>query len=386
MARIKSFELLSVEIPFKRPFKHAAAERSTSESLFLKCTIASGSIGFGECLPRAYVSGETKDEAFEFLQHQILPNLIGMEFDSIEQLISFLNDCNGKAPQDWVEPAVPQTAAWAAVDLALLDAFGRAFNKPICIGNPSQLDPDFRYSVVISGESGFKALKLLTKIRLYGFRCAKLKVDAEAPQKAARLARSILGKKCDIRADANMAWDVPQAIQAMKALSSYGIYSFEQPLKADDIDGLARLADETGLGVMADESLNDAESLENLIRRKACTAVNVRISKCGGLIAAFNRCSRALAEGLTVQVGCQVGETSLLSAAQLILIAGVKRVTYAEGCFGLHLLHADPFEPLMQFGYGGRPPKFPQGPGLGVAVNEEVLNQYCVKRTVIGPA
>ena len=135
---------------------------------------------------------------------------------------------------------------------------------------------------------------------------------------------------------------------------------------------------------MVDESLNDAESLDNLIAQRACTAVNVRISKCGGLIAAYNRCRRALDAGLTLQVGCQVGETSLLSAAQIILAAAVREVTHAEGCFGLHLLREDPVRPLMQFGYGGRPPAFPQGPGLGVAVDESMLTQWCVRKESIG--
>jgi muconate cycloisomerase len=192
-----------------------------------------------------------------------------------------------------------------------------------------------------------------------------------------------LGKKFDIRADANMAWDVNQALDAMGALSEYGIRSYEQPIRPDDISGLARLVAESGLGVMVDESLNDAASLEGLIAAHACTAVNVRISKCGGLIAAYNRCKRALEAGLTIQVGCQVGETSLLSAAQLLLIAAVKQVTYAEGCYGLHLLREDPVNPLMQFGYGGSPPKLPEGPGLGVTVNEEILNRYTVRKEKI---
>jgi len=143
------------------------------------------------------------------------------------------------------------------------------------------------------------------------------------------------------------------------------------------IDGLARLIRETGLEVMADESVNDDPSLLRLIQTKSCSSVNIRISKCGGLIGALNRCEKALAAGLKVQVGCQVGETSLLSAAQLVLIAAVHQVTYAEGCFGLHLLRTDPVQPLMQFGYGGRPPSFPEGPGFGVKVDEKILSRYC---------
>ena len=95
MARIRAFELFAIELPFKRVFKHAAAERTTSYSIMLKCILESGNIGFGECLPREYVTGENRDEAFELLQNQILPRLVGKDFDSVEDLKAFLNKCNG---------------------------------------------------------------------------------------------------------------------------------------------------------------------------------------------------------------------------------------------------------------------------------------------------
>ena len=384
MASVKAFELYSVDLPFRKPFKHAAANRTMSNSLLIKCVTDAGNVGFGESLPREYVTGETRDQAFELLKNEILPRLLGREFDSVDRLKSFLDECNGKAPEGSVSPGTPQTAAWAAVDLALLDAFCRGFNEPVRLSNHSKLDPAFRYSVVVLGGHGLKFLKLLIKLRIYGFRHVKLKIDSETAEKTARLARLVFGKNRDIRADANMAWAAGRAAEAMKSLSQYGIRSFEQPIPADDIEGLARLVHETGLDVMADESLTDADSLETLITERACTAVNVRISKCGGLIAAYNRCMRALEAGLTVQIGCQVGESSLLSAAQLILITAVQRVTYAEGCFGLLLLREDPVEPLVQFGYGGRPPALPQGPGLGVRVNERLLKRWCVRKERIG--
>jgi L-alanine-DL-glutamate epimerase-like enolase superfamily enzyme len=224
----------------------------------------------------------------------------------------------------------------------------------------------------------------LLRTRLLGFRQAKLKVAGEGALFSVRLARIVLGRSVDIRVDANMAWDVAQAVSIMRSLARYGIQLFEQPLRVDDIEGFARLVTDTSLGVMVDEGANDRDSLESLIARRACTAVNIRIAKCGGLVASFNRCQRAREGGLTLQVGCQVGESSLLSAAQVILLAGLQGVKYGEGCFGRYLLREDPGGPLMQFGYGGRPPALPKGPGLGVRVDEKVLSRFSVWRETIG--
>ena len=117
-----------------------------------------------------------------------------------------------------------------------------------------------------------------------------------------------------------------------------------------------------------------------LIERRACTAVNARISKCGGLVATLARCREARAAGLDVQIGCQVGESSLLSSAHLLLSQAVGRVRWAEGCFGLHLLREDPAAPRLQFGYGGRPPRRPPGPGLGVTLDEKILGRHATRR------
>jgi muconate cycloisomerase len=383
MSTIKNFELRAVDLPFKNPFKHAAAERRSSYSILLKCVTEDGVAGFGECLPREYVTGESRHWAFNLLAEKILPRLVGRSFTSLAEVKEFLSACDGKAPPDWVAPDTPQTAAWATVDLALLDTFGKVHDTLVRLGPKKDLPAGFRYSVVSSASRGFKAWRSFALYRLMGFRQAKLKIESETAIETAKLARRIMGRRCGLRVDANMAWGVPEAIIKMRQLARYGVESFEQPVAADDIDGLAALVRETGLGVMVDESLNDADSLETLIERRACTAINARISKCGGLVATYNRCRRALEAGLTVQVGAQVGESSLLSAAQLILIAAVRKVTYGEGCFGHHLLRDDPFVPLVQFGRGGLPPALPEGPGLGVRIQKDILERYTAQTQVI---
>ena len=179
-----------------------------------------------------------------------------------------------------------------------------------------------------------------------------------------------------------MAWDVEQALELIGQLRSVGIESFEQPIAADDLAGLARLVAESPGQILVDEGLTDRDSLQRFISHRACTGANVRISKCGGLVGAYARCREAHDAGLILQVGCQVGESSLLSAAHLTLLSALAPLTpgvrYAEGCFGRHLLRADPASPLLQFRYGGRPPRPPAGTGLGVRVDQAMLERWAV--------
>jgi muconate cycloisomerase len=386
MPAVTQLDLFAVDLPFKVAFRHAAAARTTSESLFLRVRLDNGAEGWGESLPRAYVSGEAREQAFALLRDTILPALVGESFRSLGEAVSFLEKCDGKAPPEWVPPDVPQTSAWCCVDLALLDAFGRAFGHLASPGGqPSEGALErYRYSGVVSAGRGWPYVKSLLKIRAFGFRQVKLKLERDGALRAARTARRLLGRRVDLRVDANMAWDVDQALEVIQQLRTVGIRSFEQPIAAGDLAGLARLVAESAAEIMVDEGLTDRDSLQRFIAQRACTAANVRISKCGGLVGADARCREALAAGLLLQVGCQVGESSLLSAAHLTLLSALAPlrpgVQYAEGCFGRHLLREDPAAPLVQFRYGGRPPRRPPGAGLGIRVDQVLLQRWTVDR------
>src|SRR5215211_2897047 len=390
MPTVTELRLFAVDLPFKVTVRHAAAARTTSESLFLRVGLDSGAEGWGESLPRVYVSGEAREGAFALLRDSILPALLGRTFPSVPDLVSFLEKCDGKAPTEWVGPEVAQTAAWCSVDLALLDAFGRASGEPVTLGGrPPAADAlrRARYSGVVSAGQGWSHAVSLLKLRAFRFRQVKLKVEREGALPAARTARRLLGRRVDLRVDANMAWTVEQALEAIGQLRSVGIRSFEQPIAADDLAGLARLVADSSAQIMVDEGLSDRDSLQRFISHRACTAANVRISKCGGLVGAYARCREALDAGLMLQVGCQVGESSLLSAAHLTLLAALASrtpgVRYAEGCFGRHLLREDPASPLVQFGYGGRPPRRPAGPGLGVRIDQAMLERWAADQAVV---
>lgn len=379
-SRIVSIDLFAVDLPLRHPFKHAACERSSSESLFIKCITDHGVTGYGESLPREYVTGETRDSAYQLLRDRILPRLLDKSFDSLDEVKIFLESCDGKAPLDWVSPNCIHPSAWCAVDLALLDTFGREF-KESALKIGTALLPN--YSAVLSQESGLKLLASALKIKLFGFQQVKMKTSEIRGLDSIVRLRKILGKKIDIRIDANMAWNKEEAIFAIKTLSGHGISFFEQPVPANELDVMASLVRECGVKIIADEGFTNRESLKKLIEKNACTGVNIRISKCGGVMAALARAHESREAGLEIQIGCHVGESSLLSAAQLAFASSVPKIKFMEGCFGLLLLKEDPFEPILQFGWGGHPPRRPEGCGWGVEVDERVLRRYTVHHDVI---
>ena len=163
----------------------------------------------------------------------------------------------------------------------------------------------------------------------------------------------------------------------LNQLRAFDITAVEQPVAASDLEGTRRVGQETGLNVIADESLVTLDDAVNLIREQACDVFNVRVSKCGGLISSLRIAELGLEAGVKVQVGAQVGETSLLSAAGRHLAAHLSEVEYVEGSFGTHLLSEDITRDPVMFGYEGRG-SLVMGAGLGVEVDDETLERLAV--------
>jgi L-alanine-DL-glutamate epimerase-like enolase superfamily enzyme len=145
----------------------------------------------------------------------------------------------------------------------------------------------------------------------------------------------------------------------------------EEPLQPGQLEDCARLADTLGIPIILDESLLRVQQLDALARRPELWILNLRVSKLGGLIRSLEILEVCADVGLRVIVGAQVGETSVLTRAALVLAqrAGARLVAQ-EGAFGTELLVEDVCDPPLMFGHGGilDPAAVAGRPGLGLAV------------------
>src|SRR5436305_4787897 len=70
--RVSELQAIQVRIPFKRAFRHASYTRTSTDNVVVRCVLESGAIGFGEGVPREYVTGETIDSALALLDRSDL--------------------------------------------------------------------------------------------------------------------------------------------------------------------------------------------------------------------------------------------------------------------------------------------------------------------------
>ena len=368
---VKRIDILEVELPFKRIFRHSLSTRQSSNSLFLEIYLENGTVGYGEALPRSYVDNETVLSASRTLR-EVLPGLVlGRRFSSFRDGVAFLDTLRKL-----------DGAKKCCLEIALLDALGKHFNKPISsiIGKPKR--DTISATAVVSADSVPGAIKSALEIKAFGFKAVKVKVGSGNDLARLKVIRSIVGNQADMRVDANCAWNAEEAVEKVNQMKTFDITAVEQPVKPDDIDGFKHVTDSIGIPTIADESLLTLRDADVLTKKKACTMFNIRLSKCGGILNALKIIDVARRNGVQCLIGCHAGESGVLTAAGRHLAFGIDGITHYEGSYGKFLLKEDVTRENMTMGFGGKVRAI-TGSGLAVTVADERLNKYTTNRYVL---
>jgi len=381
--KVTACEIWEVDIPFKLTFKHSLHERAESNSVILRLETDTGDVGWGESLPREYVTGETVHSVVETIQGSFLPTVLGQRVSTWEESLALAKDLESEARKR--TPALPDRigAARCAIELAFLDVSGKHFRRSVAEIFGKRKREWVEYSGVISSDSPWKVVKTSLKMRLGGLRFIKVKVGGSDDRDKLRRIRLASGRHTDLRVDANAAWSVCDAISSIQSLKRYEISCVEQPIAANDIAGLQTVTNAVSTPVMVDESLCTLSDAKKLVEQDACDYFNIRLSKCGGLLPSLELAEFARQHDKGLQLGCQVGETAILSAAGRHFALGVAGLKYVEGSFGTHLLQQDVARQDLTFRRRGvgRPLN---GPGLGIDVLPERIEPYVRCRHRIG--
>src|SRR5205085_3065118 len=131
--------------------------------------------------------------------------------------------------------------------------------------------------------------------------------------------------------------------------------------------------------IMLDESLCSLIDAQTAVEQKACDLFNLRLSKCGGLIPSLRLAQFAKRHGMGYQLGCQVGESAILSAAGRAFAASVADIRFLEGSYDRHLVRESLSRTDLTFRRGGYAPLL-VGSGLGVEIDEAALNRVTIRK------
>jgi L-alanine-DL-glutamate epimerase-like enolase superfamily enzyme len=315
-------------------WRFALAASPVTDGHVLRITADDGCEGFGYASATPHM-GSTKDTLAAEL-NLFRPIVIGKDARSIEAILAELDRTLRGAPQ-----------AKAAIDCALHDLLARSLRIPLhglFGGKVRDTVPILRIlAIKTPAEMATAAQKLVDK----GYRYLKIKVHGHVDEDVARVVaiRKQVGDDVHLTIDANQAYTPKDAIAALNRMAAHRIDLVEQPVDAEDFEGLALVTRTVPVTVEADEAAGSLREVFELVSRRAVDAVSLKIPKLGGLrntLAAARLCEAA---HIRHRLGASVG-SRLLAAQALHLACALPGVDYACELAEFDRLLDDPFEGL----------------------------------------
>jgi muconate cycloisomerase len=378
--KIVAAQLFALRIPFVEAFAHSIRSRTYSDSIVVRVEAEDGTVGYGEAVARPYVTGETVDSCLECMADHIWPAVQLIYYsappDHSEAGLDWLKSLSATLPSgrgNECDGVVAWNAARTGWELALVDCLLKSQGKSLADLLPPKRSA-ITYSGVITSSSPEAAVKMAKRFKQFGLPHLKVKITGTDDQTRIAAIREAVGDEPSIRLDGNGAYSVDRAIATCQELAQFRIDSAEQMIPRGNPVDLAHVQASSPIPQMADESLITLADAQALIDANACQWFNLRISKCGGLVQTVAIARLAEAAGIRLQLGCQVGETAILSAAGRHLAAYLP-VEFVEGSYGKLLLSQDISRTPIQFGNRGRAPLLKR-PGLGIDVQDALLETY----------
>ena len=321
-----------ISLPLARPFKTALRTVETLSDIVVRVITDEGE-GYGEAPPTAVITGDTDGSILCAVHDYIRPALVGMDVLDLPACMEKLNAC-----------MVHNTTPKAAVDMALYDLWARAQKQPLykLLGGARAC---FKTDITISVNPVSQMVKDSLDAVKQGFDILKIKVGKEGEKDVERIAaiREAVGPDVQLRVDANQGWEATQAVRIIRAMEDRGLDLdlVEQPVPAEDIDGLEHVTRSVSTPILADEAVFSPRDAETILRRRAANLINIKLMKTGGIWNALKICRMAEEHGVECMIGCML-ESRLSVAAAAHLAAGQGIVTRAD-LDGPSLCAIDPY-------------------------------------------
>jgi o-succinylbenzoate synthase len=327
--------LARLSIPLREPFVTAAGVVPTREILLLRLE-EDGEVGHGEAAPF---------EPFD-----------GVSMDDVVTALTGASDH-------------PPPHVRSAREMAMMDLSSRQKERPI--GEPgAEAIPVNR---TLPAGPPDEVAKRAAEGAAAGYSCFKLKVGLPDDVERTAAVRAAIGSWPALRVDANGAWSVGEAIERIRALEPYDLEFVEQPCRT--LEELAEVRRAVDARIAADEPIAGVADVRAAAALEACDVVNVKLATSGGFTAARYAIREAQREGLEPYLSSNLDGPWGIAAA--LRLAASETLSLACGLATLELFDAALAEAIPPPADGLL--RVPQGPGLGVAVDEAALAEVLVE-------
>ena len=365
---IKSIEPIAVSLPMLKPVIMAGEEVRRADNVLVRIEADNGLTGWGEAASAPVMTGDTLESLVAGV-HYLAPALRGRDPADIAGALAAMD---GRM--------YGNHGAKAAIEIALHDLAGRAAGKPVhaLLGEKKRSRLPL-LAVVGSGDLDGD-LRDAEKKKAAGFTAYKIKVGIDTAENDAARTRAVcqvLGAGLLISSDANQGFSTDEAIAYVRAVKGCGLDFFEQPVEASDLAGMAAVAAiDAHIAIGADEGIHSLADIVRHHERKAARGVSLKAIKLGGARAVTEAGRLCDSLGMSVNISCKTGESSIACAAALHVASVIPNIAW-----GLTLTHIALAEDVT-----AHPIATARGhvesidrPGLGIDVDEDRVRRHRVQ-------
>ena len=365
--KIDRVEAIGIAVPLVGEFKDAYSNKSVQRSAIVRITTNDGAIGLGNFDPAPGYSAELLEDSLRILNAGFAPLLLGLDPLNVHAVLAKI----GTVVTGFYD-------AKAAVEMACIDLAARSANLPVHAYLGGAIKDCLLFNAWIGMLPPDEAAAEARAAQKQGFKSAKIKVgdDVNADRDRIMAVREAVGPAFNIRIDANASYDLESAIKLARLVAPFGLQLMEQPVAGDDLAGMAQLrreANALGLVIMADKSVLDHASLIRIIQAGAADLVKLKVTKQSGFLSTQRMIATAEAAGIRCVIGHGFG-LGTSTIAEIMLAATTDNVIDGLECVGPLKTADDVVKEKLDLTSGQI--ALPQGPGLGVVIDEQKLNRY----------
>lgn len=366
---IVAIETVIVDVPTTRRHRLSNTEVTVQSYVIVRVALADGTLGYGEA---ATLGGPRwAEESVEAIKANIdrylAPAILG------QSVLAF--EANQLAMQRRPAATMPPGAAW------MRRCSMRRANRWACL--PASFWAALRDRIEVlwalaSGDADQEIAEARAKLAAREHRRFKIKLGFHSPAddmvRLARIVEALPG--CEIICDVNQGWSEATAIRYLPQLAELGVVLIEQPLLPGLVAATARVAARSTIPIMTDEAAFTGPEIVAQAFVGAGSVYSLKLVKSGGLLELKRAAAIAQACGMELYGGCLL-ETALGAAAHLAVFAGLPRLEWGCEHFGPNIVKTDLTNGevvIRDFHI-----HCPQGPGLGVTINEAALRSLARK-------
>jgi len=366
---IASAQAFHLRLPLVKPVLMAGVRLVSSDTLVVRLRSRSGLVGWGEANAAPSHGGASLAEMGAAFDSSISPRLQGQDARHLSAISRGLE-----------VGLTGAHSAVSAVDMALHDLVGQALGVPVHVLLGGLRRASVGALWLLGTGDAAKDVEQARSMAQQGCRFFKLKVGVRPVQEEITLAlevRRAVGDAASLCADANMGMDAQQAIAYAQGVAPARLEFLEQPLRKDDREGLRELIASGGLAIGLDESVLSVQDIIDHVP-DGVRGVSLKTLKLGGVSGVMAAAHVCAALGLRINLAGKIAETGIASSALLHLAAAAPNVDW--GVSPSHLFLSDDIVRNPPQPRQGRY-DVPMAPGLGVDVDEQQLERWCIHRS-----